>query len=508
MKKIAVAGLVVLLLSISILGACSPTSNISTDSINVAYAYSPSTVDITSYKMAAADWPIGENIYDNLWAWSADGEPIAEGGLASYTVSDDGKVFTFTLREGVTFHNGDPLTTADVVFSHDRFMENSVPYPRKMTYLEELEVVDDYTIRWIFSEPCPLFFTSPRLYIASKAYHESVGEEVFVNNPVGTGPYKFIEWKAGEYLDLVANEDYWGEQPEFKSARIYFVTEETTRVAMLQSGEVDVITNTPMNMVATLEDEGYTHTQIPTSPDLALQFQTKNPDSPWYDVRVRKAMAHAIDRESIVNDIYYGIPNYYPRWLSEDDPAYDPSLEVYDYDVEKAKSLMAEAGFADGFEMPLTYESNQAGIRELVDVIALYLKEINITVKPEGLSSADIYASKRAVSQDPAGEAVYLAGCAMSNQPNQTALGYWDSSTPTSLYTCAEIDALNKQIDVTVDTEARAELVRQGMKILYENVAQVTLFGSVNTYTSRPGIVCSPKKPSFSMLLLYDIRLD
>jgi peptide/nickel transport system substrate-binding protein len=475
--------------------------------VTVAFSGTPSTMDITNGKISnVTDIPVLENIYEPFAGYSYEGVSDPSAGLASWTVSEEGKVYTFTLRKGVKFHSGDPLTTADVIFSHDRVMKNHVIYPNLYKDLVKIDVVDDYTLVMTFSKPNVMLLTSPRLYIVSKAYYDRVGEEEFVNHPIGTGPYKFVEWKRGEYLDLVSNEGYWGEKPQIKEARILFAAEETTRVAMLQAGEVEVITSTPMNMVDTLTKAGFTSVNKAAVPDYALKFQTKNPNVPWYDKNVRKAIAYAIDRESIVKNIYYGLPQI-NAWLAPWQLGYDDSIKPYTYDIAKAKQLLAEAGYPNGFEMPVYYDTDTVGVKDLVEAVSLYLKAVDITCKPTGMTVPQIRESQTKTANDTTAVVTYLGGCGLANYPETVScLGFFLSRTANALYNTPKLDVIIDNAMSTFDNTARGELIKQAFRIINEDEPQVQILSTVSIFTSRSNIKIKPTKITNAFLLVKDIK--
>jgi peptide/nickel transport system substrate-binding protein len=490
--------------------ATAPLPNVKTTTlptkVTMAFAFSPSTMDATTSKMPASDSPIIENIFEPIVGHGYNGEADPDAGVATWTVSDDAKVYTFTLRKGIKFHSGDPMTTADVVFSHERYIKASPSYPSNFTYLDKIEVVDDYVIKFIFKEPNPMFLVGPRVYVASKSYYDRVGEEQFVNKPVGTGPYKFIEWKPGEYLDLEANADYWGTKPPVKQAHILFATEETTRVAMLQAGEVDVITSTPMGMVELLGKAGFTSLEKAALPDYAIKFQTRNPNVPWYNKNVRKAIAYAIDREAIVKNLYYGLPNIF-AWLAPWELGYDPSIDPYGYNIGKSRALLAEAGYPNGFEMPLYYESGLVGIRDLVDAVTLYLKAVSITCKPTGMTTPQINESMRKNAFDISASAVYLCGSGISSWPDPVSgLSFFLTRTPNSLYSSTELDTIIDKATKTIDGTQKGELIKQAYQMINEAEPQVQILSVVTIFSSKPNVEVKPTKISFAFVLIKDIK--
>jgi peptide/nickel transport system substrate-binding protein len=169
----------------------------------------PDTLDLNSTKMPGISAPVAENITERLIGISNDGKLVPTGLATSWKVSPDGKEVEFTLRKGVVFHGGEPFTAKDVQFSHERGLKNSQTYQRVMRYLDSFAIVDDYRVKFRFKSPDAQFLPSRATPIASKSYYDKVGEDKFLREPVGTGPYKFVKWDPGQYVELKINEDYW-----------------------------------------------------------------------------------------------------------------------------------------------------------------------------------------------------------------------------------------------------------------------------------------------------------
>ena len=480
----------------------------SSQKVTVAMMAEPDTLDPTTTRFNVTSAPISNNLFERLVDLTPDGKCVP--GIASWTVSPDGKIVEFTLRKGIKFHNGAPLTTKDVEFSHNRALKTNPTHQRAMRTLDRFEIVDDYKCRFIFKEPDVLFIPTRTLAIVSKSYFDKVGEDEFVNKPVGTGPYKFVAWKLGEYIDIEANENYWGQKPQVKQARLRFVKEDTTRVSMLKTGEVDMIMSTPYPLVKEIESAGFKTSRLPTHPPTSIQFHNGNPDVPWYDKRVRLAIAYAIDGDFIVKNLFQGIPGRYAR-LSPGELGYDPELKPYPYDPKKAKELLAQAGFAKGFEMPLYYFSGRiAGQKETAEAVSLYLAAIGITCKVQGIEAAQMLDKARAFHNDPKAVYVGLATVPMAHLPEPTealATGYY-SKQAMALYFNKDMDTLIEKIQTTMDDTKRGELIKQAIRMLHEDVATIQIFSATDVYAMKSTIEFTPtKKNREPLILIKDVRI-
>jgi len=500
---------VIFLLNISLLGAANaaPQPKLS-QRVTIAMMAEPDTLDPTTTRYSVTSNPITNNIFERLVDLTPDGKFVP--GIASWEVSPDGKVVEFTLRKGIKFQSGDPLTTKDVEFSHNRALKTNPSHQRAMRNLDRFEIVDDYKCKFIFKEPDVLFLPTRPLTIVSKSYYDKVGEDEFVNKPVGTGPYKFVAWKQGEYIDIEANENYWGNKPPVKQARFRFIKEDTTRVAMLKAGEVDIIMSVPYPLVKEVEAAGFKTARLPTHPPTSIQFHNANPEVPWYDKRVRLAIAHAIDGDSIVKNLFQGIPGRYAR-LSPGEIGYDPDLKPYPYDPQKSKQLLTEAGYPKGFEMPLYYfAARVAGQKETAEAVSLYLAAIGIACKVQGIEAAQMLDKVRAWHDDPKAMYVGLSTVPMAHLPEPTEAlntGYY-SKQRMAVYFNSELDSLIEKIQATIDNTKRGELIKQALRMIHEDVATIQIFTATDVYAMKSNIEFTPtKKNREPLMLIKDIRI-
>jgi peptide/nickel transport system substrate-binding protein len=480
----------------------------SPDRVVIGYPTEPDALPPTDTSYGVTSYPISNNIFERLVDLSTDGE--FRPGIASWEVLEGGKEFLFTLKKGVTFHSGDPLTARDVEFTHNRAWEKTATYKRYMRNFERLEVIDDYHVKFIFKKPDVLFIPTRIAYVASKAYYDRVGEEEFVKNPVGTGPYKFVAWKPGEYIDIERNEEYWGEKPQVKSARFVFAKEDTTRVAMLKAGEADIIMSTPYPLVKEIEKAGFKTVRLPTHPPCGVQFHNGNPDVPWYKRKVRLAVAYAIDKDAIVKDLFNGIPSGYPR-LAPWELGYDPDLKPYPYDPQKAKELLAEAGYPKGFEMPLYYFAGRSyGQKETAEAVALYLNAVGIRCKIQGIEAAQMLAKVRAWHKDPKAEyvGVVTAPMAFLPDPTEALTTAYLSTGWGSMYFNKKLDPIIEQARVTMDSKKRGELIKKAVRILHEDVASIQIWANTSVYSMKPDIDFTPTlKNREPLMLLKDVKI-
>ena len=429
----------------------------------------------------------------------------------SWTVSPDFKVYEFKLRRGVKFHNGDPMTAEDVVFTFQRYKGGNFPlFQRK---IERLEAVNPHLFRVTFKEPFPDFldYFLPGMstigWIVPKKYIEKVGDAEYKKHPVGCGPYKFIEFSAGAKLAGEAFEEFWRKTPNIKRLEFYIVTEASTRYTMVKKGELDigtVFTGVFFDKLRTDPDLRKSHPQtaIVFLICMASQF---DPKSPWSDARVRKAASLALDRQKII-DIHFpgstalgaiGLPKESPDLL--DRPA-DP------YDPEKAKKLLAEAGYPKGFHGGKFYPYNSL-YWEMCEQVANYWKVIGIDLETIRVDRPAWFAMRRggkmkgATFVEPVSPPLVSARLAYLFNPQWSYGNY------------PEIDALWNQYTKAVDPKTRRDLLLSIQKIMNDKTMLIYISNSAGPHALGPRVKGDPVKihrpiPIWIMSPMEDMELN
>jgi len=301
----------------------------------------------------------------------------------SYTISPDAKVYEFKLRKGVKFHNGDPLTAEDVVFSFYRYKTTQAKVIQGRTQV--VEAVNPHLVRFRFKESFPDFLelmvagATTISWVVPKQYIEKVGDAGFKKRPIGCGPYKFVEFVPGVKLIAEAFEGYWRKVPNIKRLEFHTVRDPATRLAMVRRGEADTATLLQGVFYEDAKKDSKLRLLTPLSTsqrfiNLTTQW---DPKSPWFNPRVRKAASLAIDRQTLADIHMPGAPPIGSLALKG-----DPMGVVYPpdpYDPEKAKKLLAEAGYPKGFHGGKFYPY-QSGYWPYGEQIVNYWKAVGITV--------------------------------------------------------------------------------------------------------------------------------
>ncbi len=354
------------------------------DTLIVAVASPPRTMNPHGSD-ADCNLSVMGNIFEGLLYRDAPGK--LEPGLATSWKRIDELTWRFTLRQDVKFHNGNDFTWEDVKFTFQRLKE---PYPVSEFLffggiVKSVETVDGdpWTIDIKTTISIPYFVENlHQIFIMDKESTEarSIGE--VGQYPIGTGPYKFVEWVKGAYLKLTINEGYWGVLPPIKNAEIMPVTESSTRLAAITTGKVDIMQDVPVELFDTAVTNP--NLEIITRPARrAIYLGLRNePTFPSSDIRVRRAIYMAINEDEIIEKIMFG--HAFPASQIPDPPTvgYDPTIKRLSFDPERAKILLAEAGFPDGFKMKLT-GPNDRYVRDaqICEAVAKQLAKVGIEVE-------------------------------------------------------------------------------------------------------------------------------
>ena len=383
-----------------------------------------------------------------------------------WKVSGDGKTFTFKLRKGVKFHDGTTFNAQAAKYNLDLWLKTPGTVLSK---LKSVDVIDDYTIRLNFSgfDALTMYELSTEAYMASPTAIKKNGAKWADTHPVGTGPFKLKKYERNVALRFERFDGYWKKgRPYLDGFEWIVIRDQMTQIASLKGGELDGIFVLPAQHANTLKKLNY---------DLTLWYQvnrgiygdSKNPDSIWSNRKVREAMEYAIDREAICNDLAFGFPKPLFQPVIESNPLYNPDIKPRKYDPEKAKRLLAEAGYPNGFKTTVTHIAS--GWPESWVAIQGYLAKVGIELRIIPVARAkylDIRFKgglKNGASHIVySGENNYLY--ILKNHIMSTAPQFTDMARPEGLD-----DLVNKAL-VARDPETQKALVFQATKLLYKDV--------------------------------------
>ncbi|MFV2093158.1 MAG: ABC transporter substrate-binding protein, partial [Hyphomicrobiales bacterium] len=367
-------------LALSLAAAFNPSpAQAAKTSLNMGMVLEPPHLDPTAGAAAAIDEVVYANLFEGLTRIDQSGA-VKPALAKSWTISTDGLTYTFTLQSGVKFHDGTDMDAADVVFSLKRALAKGSTNAQKALFapIADVSAPDAGTVVLKLKQP-----TGNMLFNLGWGDAVIVAPETAATNkskPVGTGPFSFKSWTKGARVDLVAFPDYWGKKPALKSVTFKFISDPAAALAAMMAGDVDAFANfpAPENMKQFEADPRFSVVIGSTEGETVLA--TNNKKKPFNDVRVRRAIAHALDRQAIVDGAMFGYGTVIGTHFAPHHPAYVDLTGLYPYDLEKARALLTEAGYPDGFKAtiklpPPTY-ARRGG-----EIIASQLPKIGIELE-------------------------------------------------------------------------------------------------------------------------------
>jgi peptide/nickel transport system substrate-binding protein len=322
------------------------------DDITIAIQLEPPHLDPTSAAAGAIDSVLYSNVFEGLTRFDSAGAVIP--GLAkSWEISEDGLTYTFTLNEGVTFHDGSSMDAEDVKFSLDRIGAEDSANAQKALYaaISEVNVIDPATVEIKLSEANGNMLFNLAWGDAVIVAPESI--EGIKQTPIGTGAFKFDSWTQGDKIELSRNESYWGTPAVLTKATFKFISDPTAAFSSMMAEDIDVFSGfpAPENLPQFEADPRFQVLVGSTEGETILSTNNKMP--PFDNVKVREALAHAIDRQAIIDGAMFGYGTPIGTHFAPHNPAYVDQTAMSNYDSEKSKALLTEAGFPDGFETTL-----------------------------------------------------------------------------------------------------------------------------------------------------------
>lgn len=313
------------------------------------------------------------NLYEGLV------KPTSDGGFipavaSDYIISDDAKTYTFTLRDGITFHDGTPVTIEDVKYSIDRYAEIQGESSAFSSLVDSVEVQDDKTLVVNLKESYSEFLPMMTIAIIPQSNEDPAG------NPIGTGPFKYVSYTPGQNLELEKYDGYWQEGvPSLDSVEFKFIADVDTAFVELQAGTIDILKYLTSAQAETLGDD---YNIVQGSMNLVHAMYLNSAYEPLSKTEVRQALCYAVDRDAINNFIFGGKSHIIgSHMIPAMSKYYEPEAEtVYSYDSEKAKELLADAGYADGFDLEITVPSSYSQHVDSAQIIADELSQVGINV--------------------------------------------------------------------------------------------------------------------------------
>lgn len=449
------------------------------------------------YSSDTTSMEIAGHIFNGLVTMDRNFNPVPD--LAKkWEHSKDGKTWTFYLREDVKWHDGKPFTADDVVFSWGIPRDEDYTGAYAYTYqnVKKVKKIDDYTVKIVLKERDASFINIPAVvgilpkHILKDVPIAELGKNDFNRkNPIGTGPYKLKEWKHGQYLKLVANEDYFKGRPHIDSLTYKIVPDENALMANLQAGEMDMVGISPtyLKLAKKLEKEGQIN--LLSGPDNGYWFLSYNLRSDLFnDKKVRQALTHAIDREKIVKSILHGAGHTTNGPGSPANWAYTTDVPKFEYNPEVAKEMLAKAGWVDTsedgildkngkkFSFSISVSNSNEALKKIAQVMQQEFKQVGIEAKVHLL---DHSAFLEQIRPPESNFDVYLGGWTIGSDPDPTY--FWHSSQIENglnygAYSNPKVDKLlEKNINI-LDQDKRKKVIAKAFKQVAEDQPYMFLY--------------------------------
>jgi peptide/nickel transport system substrate-binding protein len=451
-----------------------------------------------SFDTSAISQEIYRRYLDPLVTIGDDGEPAA--ALATKWAMNPDSSWRIELRPGVKFHDGTPLTSTDVKFTIERILDPNVKatWKPRIALIEAVDTPDPQTVVVKTKSPfATLMKNLATIYILPSKLHQEKGEDAFMTPPVGTGMYRFKEWAPESSITFERNEDYWGTKPNAKTLVYRLMPEASTRVAALQAGEVDAIYDLPTEQIDPLKQKGFEVAAVPLGYSMVVALKSTM-GGPLEKQEVRQALNYAVDKESLVKALFGEYAKVLDgQLLGPDGFGYSPKLKPYPYDPKKARELLTQAGYPNGFEINLILSPGQyPKDKEIADLVAAQLKEVGVTVKPTVM--------ERAVKSARGGDGTLDPMFMISWQYLPTM----DAEAPYSIHVSnsswkimadPKFDELYTEQAKTSDPKARQAILQQMTERTHEVAPALFLYQTTAIYGVSPKISGLAGKPDYTL---------
>ena len=447
------------------------------DSITIAMQLEPPHLDPTSAAAQAIDSVLYTNVFEGLTRFMGDGS-VVPGLAESWEISEDGLTYTFHLRTGVAFHDGTALDSMDVKFSLDRARAEDSQNAQKalFTGIADIATPDDTTVVITLAEPNGNFLFNLAWGDAVIVAPESIDD--IKTTPIGTGAYTFTQWVQGDRIELTRNADYWGDQPAMAQATFKFISDPTAAFAAVMAEDVDVFTGfpAPENLPQFEADPRFQVLVGSTEGETILSTNNKMP--PLDNVKVREAIAHAIDRQAIIDGAMFGYGTPIGTHFAPHNPAYVDLTGNSAYDPDMAKQLLAEAGFPDGFKTTLKLPPPSYA-RRGGEIIAAQLRAVGIETEISNLEWAQWL------------EQVFKGkdfGLTIVSHTEPFDIGIYARPEYYFQYDNPDFQALMTELNATTDPAMRTELLAKAQTMIAEDYVNGYLFQLAALTVAKAGI--------------------
>lgn len=369
---------------------------------------------------------------EGLVTSSDDGQEIIPAVADSWTVSENELTYTFHLRDGIKFSNGDDVTIDDCIYSLTRAKDADGPWLGMLDMIDTMEDGGDNNLVITLKESSPMFLSTLAMFssgIMEKSYCEEVGEEGIAECPVGTGPFILSEWDKGEKMVFTANPYYWEEGcPKVDEVDIVVVADDTTRIMQLESGQIDMASDIPYSRIDELKAAGNLTVNLFDSTD--VKFVIINCQNEYLkDKKVRQALELATDKDAINAAVYFGYGELAPTFLSPAAPHHNKNLTPVAHDAEAAKALLAESGYPDGFDLSIEVGSGDSAFLQIATILQEEWAEIGVNLDIQQIDTATARANWKEGNYD-----VYISYMTSDMTDTSELAGLWTIADQTNCW--------------------------------------------------------------------------
>ena len=464
-----------------ILGTCAAAlmaSSVAAKSdITVAMQLEPPHLDPTSAAAGAIDSVLYSNVFEGLTRFMGDGS-VVPGLAESWEISDDGLTYTFKLHSGVTFHDGTTMDADDVKFSLDRINADDSANAQKALFsaISEVKVLDPTTVEIKLSEPNGNLLFNLAWGDAVIVAPESIDN--IKQLPIGTGAFKFTSWTQGDNIMIEKNPNYWGTPAALDVATFKFISDPTAAFAAMMAEDIDVFVAfpAPENLPQFEADPRFQVLVGSTEGETILAMNNKQ--APFDNVKVREAVAHAINRQAIIDGAMFGYGTPIGTHFAPHNPAYVDETALSAFDPEKSKALLAEAGFPDGFETTLDLPPPSYA-RRGGEIIAAQLADVGITAKINNIEWAQWL------------ETVFKGknfGLTIVSHTEPMDIGVYANPDYYFQYYNPDFQKLIANLNKTTDPDMRTQMLGEAQKIIAEDYVNAYLFQLAAITVAKAGV--------------------
>lgn len=502
MRRVLIAAAMALLLTLTACGGSSPSSpSGGSQTLKVGFSHSLSTGD-PSMTGLAGDMALLNTIYDPLTRWDNEGKLHPWLATSWHLLSPT--TWEFKLRTGVTFQDGEPFNADAARFSIDRIITNPRSPIQELRSIDHTAVKDPSTLDIFTRYPDPMIPDVLALFggeMVPPTYIQQHGADYFAAHPIGTGPYQVTDWVRDDHMTLAANKDYWGSpRPSLKTVTVRFITDPTTRMAALLNHEVDFIDQVPTAGVNQLK--GSSNLRLDSIPGLRFFYVSiATKDGPLANPKVRQALSYATDTRTLIDKIQLGYGVQLGALVPRPNFGWDVAPRPWPYDPKKAKQLLAEAGYPNGFStefdcLPDIYTT-------IAQSVAQMWAQVGVTADVKTLPTAT-FTDGYVKGTLPA---VYDNGSTQwQGDPTPLIDTFFHTGRPRARVTSPQLDQMDEQLRSETDPSRRRADIQQTLSVIHDAAPWIYLFQADDLYGVSSAVHWTP--PRNGMLSFNTISMS